>query len=191
MKIAISGAANCGKSTLACQLAKALSLPVIDENIEPINQALQSRPRSVADIKKAFQQVLDDKKALEEMQADGFISDRNAIDLFNFLCSFTILVQDNDIYDFYMACKQHTQSYDYVIIPSWGVASYQDLEFYVMNESTPKMNPWINMRRHASIIGLSLMWLPPEKVIVIPGNITNLNEQVAWIVERIGDVVKK
>jgi len=189
MNISLSGAANCGKTTLVQKLSTALSLPVIDERFDLIMRGIQGE-NSIKSIQLLFQQVFEMKKTAELECVDGYITDRCPLDLFNFFSSLNVLLQSSDVNHFYEACRSHVQQYDYVIIPPWGVASYQDLDSYVIGESKPIMNPWINMNRHASTIGLALMWLPVEKVLIIPDDILSTNEQCEWIIERICNPTK-
>jgi len=191
MKISLSGAANCGKTTLVQLLSATLSLPIIDEKFDILMKGLlQADCNSIERIQLIFQQVFEEKKSTEVLFSKGFITDRCPLDLFNFFSNLTTLLQTNEVYGFYEECRQHVQQYDYVIIPPWGVASYQDLDNYILGETKPVMSPWVNMNRHASTIGLALMWLPVEKVLIIPDDILSTNEQCEWIIERICNPTK-
>lgn len=184
MKIAISGAANCGKTTLAKHLAKELDLPVIEEQFKIILAVKQAKT-GVKDLKDAFHNLFYDKKNQEEPHINGFLTDRCPIDLFNFWSVHPALHCLPETYDFFKLCKEQSQHYDYVIFPPWGSVTYHNLETGIPGQTMPRMNPWLNLARHSSTLGLAYTWLPAEKIIQLPSHITDIDERTRWLIDKI------
>ena len=127
MKIAISGAANTGKTTLAKGLAKQTGLPLIEEGFGEIRRG--PNPDKSGDfLAGCFQKIDRAKRQLEEKYQSGFISDRCTIDLFNFWSAFPILQLRPDALEFYKNCKNHAKTYDYVVFLPWGSVAYSEIE---------------------------------------------------------------
>ncbi len=190
MRLAITGASFCGKTTLANNLAKLLNLPIFHEGLDLINDSLK-KGEDVPNVINAFKTTLKNRIKTENKHKDGFISDRCPLDIYNYWSIYTPLIENSYSTVFHDNCKTQMQKYDYVIIPPWGVVSFNDINpnqdaptlRKLDKRPPPKMNPWMNLSRHASMIGLAYIWLPPEKIILIPNSVADIDERVAWLLE--------
>lgn len=186
MKIALSGAANTGKTTLAKDLAKETNLPLITERFSDLP------PRTLQDkageqLAKAFLRIKRDKSDLEQTHQAGFVSDRCTIDLFNYWISFPVLANRTETQELYNNCKNHANSYDYIVFLSWGSVVYREIEADKPQIIKSRMNPWLNLTRHSSTLGLAYSWVDPSKIIVIPKDISDRQERVGWLLSTIAD----
>lgn len=184
MKIAISGAANTGKTTLAGDLAKEIKLPLIEERFAELPRRTP-QDRSGDALAEAFLRIDREKLELEKTFEDGFISDRCSIDLFNYWISFPVLASRSETSELYKKWKTHANHYDYVVFLSWGSIAYVEIEQNQRQRIASRMNPWLNMSRHCSTLGLAHTWLDPNKIIIIPRNVTDRKKRVNWLLDAL------
>lgn len=184
MKIAISGAANTGKTTLAKDLSKETGLPLIEERFGDL------RPKRIEDknagwIAEAFLKVDRAKQELEQTFHKGFITDRCTIDLFNFWTYTPFLVNRAETQKLYEKWKTHSTTYDYIIFLSWGSVAYRENESGESRLVKVQMNPWNNLRRHTSTLGLAYSWADSRKIIVVPKHVIERKERVDWVLKTL------
>ena len=183
MKIGISGAANCGKSTIAKKIARDLNLPIIDERLNIIQERLrnESSPQKNLD---TFLSILEEKNQSEEKNTSGFVADRTPIDLFVLFCAqpqqLLNTMPSGKVNEFLRKARTYCKKYDYIIIPPWGVVSYSELESWKAGFSYPRMNPWTNYVRHMSFLGTACMWVPQCKVLQPPASVVLEGRVTDW-----------
>lgn len=181
MKIAISGSAGIGKSTLARALAGTLRIPYIPENYELLAGKLKSAPPELAGL---FNRVLELKRA-EQERLGSFVADRSAVDLLNLAIRYGLCFHENEIKDFSERCRAAMAGYDLIVIPPWGVIP---LHVHAAGESKMRriLNPWIQMSNHASIIGLLRMFVGEEKILYLPEGKSSQDQWLDIILKRLG-----
>lgn len=94
MKIAISGSGGTGKTSLCHALSANLGLPAIEEQLQPVVEAInqvhkarqdQASPEGISRAERFYAQIcenwLNDRVALHEKFPGGFIADRWALDI--------------------------------------------------------------------------------------------------------------
>lgn len=167
MKLAISGSAGTGKSTLAQNLARNLNIPYIPEHYEPLfdrpGKFNNSTPKVLAE---AFNEVLDIKLA-EQSKHASFVADRCPIDLLNlWLCrELHCLPAETEM--FYNRCRNSLDSYDLFILPPWGVIPLQATPGPEQRQQRVA-NPWLQLLSHAAIGGMAHMFVPEQKIVYLP-----------------------
>jgi len=185
MKIAVSGSACTGKTTLAQELAQRLSLPYIPEYYDALFDPPGTYSESSLDVLVIlFNKVLE-KKHAEEERLGKFIVDRCPVDLMNLWLSRGLSRERKDSKVLYMRCAEYMQHYDYVIVPPWGSIPLRPLENPVGRQRRA-MNPWVLLRNHATILGLVRMWVPGRRVITLPRDLTSTEARIEFILRRTG-----
>ncbi len=185
MKIAISGAGNCGKTTLAKHFSITVGLPIIDEGYFDIVNTVMQGSIDFDILAGKFLAVQKKKFTAEKRSKKGFVADRSSIDLFQYWLTFHELRNDPFTLDFYKLCRRNAQRYDFVVFPPWGVAAYSDLENRSTDNNRKYKYPWTNLDRHSSILGLAHHWLPTEKILQVPTDLLTVEEWTSWLVEKI------
>lgn len=182
MRIAVSGSAGVGKTTLAGRLAGHLQVALIPEHYEPFFDApgkFNSPPPVLA---RWFFEVLEAKRT-RELAARAFVVDRCPIDLFNLWVAKGLAAQAEDTQRFYAACRSYCADYDFVVIPPWGEIPLAPLD-RPTGRQRRVLNPWVQLRNHAAILGLARLWLPPERVIELPAAITDPEARAGFVADR-------
>lgn len=182
MRIAVSGSAGVGKTTLAGRLAGHLQLAFIPEHYEPFFDApgkFNSPPPVLA---RWFFEVLEAKRA-RELAAGAFVVDRCPTDLFNLWVAKGLAAQTEDTQRFYAACRSYCADYDLVVIPPWGEIPLAPLDRPTGRQHRV-LNPWVQLRNHAAILGLARLWLPPEQVVELPAALSSVQARVEFVADR-------
>lgn len=182
MRIAVSGSAGVGKTTLAGRLAEHLQVAFIPEHYEPFFDApgkFNSLPPVLAQL---FFEVLEAKRA-RELAARTFIVDRCPIDLFNLWVAKGTVAQAGDTERFHAACRSYCADYDFVVVPPWGEIPLAPLD-RPTGRQRRVLNPWVQLRNHAAILGLARLWLPPGRVIELPAAIMDVEARVEFVADR-------
>ena len=183
MKIAVSGCAGIGKTTLAQGLAQALELPFIPEHYELFFDQpgkLNAPPERLIPL---FKRVLGNKRA-REAKHDAYVIDRCPIDLFNLWLSLGLSVKQEETREFYEKCRACSQDYDHVVVPPWGMFPLRQInDGHGYRGRT--LDSWVQLRNHAAICGLAWLWLPHDRLIALPQEQAPPEIRLAQALERI------
>lgn len=184
MKIAVSGSAGVGKTTLAQNLAQALNIAYIPEHYEPLFDSLDkldSPPNGLAEL---FNKVLDIKLS-EQEKYGSFVADRCSADLLNLWLRRKLFGLPEASQAFHSRCREAMSSYDLIVIPPWGrlplVATEQPDRI-----QQRVVNPWLQLLNHASIAGFVRMFVDEEKIIYLPSELPLGDSWVNMVLARMG-----
>jgi hypothetical protein len=183
MKIAVSGSAGIGKSTLARALADALGIPYIPEHYEnlfALPDALNSPPQILA---REFNRVLDFKIS-EEDRLGSFVVDRTPADLLNLAMRTRLVYLPEGAKALYERCRTHTAAYDLIIIPPWGVVPLRGSDDGD-GQALRVLNPWLQLINHAAISGLVRLFAGDEKVLFLPDNPANIDDWLSVVLKKV------
>ena len=184
MKIAISGSACIGKTTLAKQIADTLGCAYIPEHYDVLfdePKKFQSPPEVLVEL---FNTALS-TKVTEERKHKAFISDRSPIDLFNLWMSRRLWKRGKDTSKFHKRCLHYASDYDYVVLLPRGVIPLTQMEG-PRDGQRRIMNRWVQSHNHANIVGLTREWILPDKIVDIPKSAGSLNERANYLYKKIG-----
>jgi hypothetical protein len=166
MKIAISGSAGTGKTTLAQNLARSLNCAYIPEHYEPLFDRPGKFNGAPDVLAKAFNQVLDIKLA-EQAKHDSFVADRSPADLLNLWLARGLFCLPEASQAFHDRCREAMKVYNLIVIPPWGALPLQ-------NTAQPEKrqqrvtDPWRQLFNHAAISGLVHMFVGAENILYLP-----------------------
>lgn len=178
MRLAVTGASNCGKTTLAKDLAKTLKLQVIPEflgspfEVSPHLTPLQEMKR--------FAAILEAKSHREATLSNGFVSDRCPIDLaYSWLIRGLPLRYPKESQDFISLCKKQSPHYDALVFPPGPSPELGSVNYF-----GKPARIWEMWRNHNALIGLAFQWLPTNKVHVIPTHVETREQRIEWVLEN-------
>ncbi len=176
MRLAISGASNCGKTTLAEGLAKALGLEVIPEFLGAREPGPNLQPPEEM---RRFNTILQAKTAREAELPDGFVSDRSPIDLaYSWLIRGLPRHFPDESREFFANCKRRSHCYEAVIFPPGPSPELGHTNYFGKAERI-----WEMWRNHCAMIGLALQWLPADKMLVVPSHMKTPEQRVEWVLD--------
>lgn len=178
MKIAISGAVSTGKTTLGKALAEDLDLPFIPENLETVFGPTHLRKPHPGGLPMALLDCLARKRDLENGH-DHFVVDRSPIDIFNFWLAFR-LIEHPKTEAVYALCETLMASYDAVVLLPWGVLEL-DGSADPATGVRRQVNKWVQFNGSMTIAGLARHFVPDERIISIPAEMTAHADRLHFI----------
>lgn len=185
MKIAISGSACIGKSTLAMEMASVLQCGYIPEHYDLLFDRISQNQETPEALVELFNSALV-KKVRDEREQVGFISDRCPIDLFNLWMAKGLWRREEDTRKFQKCCQHYTGYYDYIVLLPWGIFPLEQIK-NTDDGQKRIMNKWVQMHNHANILGLTKLWVSPEKIIDLPKSAMSLENRVSYLRGQIND----
>lgn len=182
VKIAISGSAGIGKTTLAGALAARRGYRLIEEGYDGLfgSDAGFVKPR--ARLRHEILALLELKNSRED-EAAAFVADRCAVDLFNLWMSRGFGDDQEATAWLYHRCRHYVAKYDVVFVLPWSAIPLRQITLVANRRRA--MNPWSQLYNHANVIGLLHQWLLPARLVAIPFHLMALGERVEYACEQI------
>jgi hypothetical protein len=181
MKIAISGSAGTGKTTVVTALAKAFDIPSIDEDYDEFFDEHCNLLNPPQRLKSRILVTFDAKNRQEDSFPD-FVADRCPVDLFNLWMTRGFGRDQKLTAMFYDRCRWAMKKYDYVVVLPWGAIPLKQIAEPGLRRRT--MNPWSQLHNHANVIGLVHQWVQPEKLVPIPFALSRVCDRVDYLVGK-------
>jgi len=182
VKIAISGCAGIGKTTLASALAQRHKVQLVEEGYDGFFNSDFDFIKSPRQLKRKILGVLEKKNDLED-QASSFIADRCAVDLFNLWMANGLGADQKSTSRLYQRCRAYTDKYDFVFVLPWSAIPLKQISAPARRRRT--MSAWFQLHNHANIIGLLHQWLPPERLVPIPFHLVDLEKRLEFASDKI------
>ena len=185
MRIAVSGSAGTGKTTLAQNLAQALNIAYIPEHYEPLFDNLNKRDSAPDVLAELFNKALDIKLS-EQSKHSRFVADRCPVDLLNLWLRRKLFCLPEASQAFHSRCHEAMGSYDLIVIPPWGALPLQPTE-QPQRIQQRVVNPWLQLLNHASIAGFTRMFVSEEKILYLPSGLPSGDTWVNLVLARIAN----
>ena len=182
MRIAISGSAGIGKSSLAKALADRLGLSLITENYEAVFDK-SNKLNSPEQLATVIMQIFSSKQQLEE-QYGNFVTDRCPVDLFHFWMKMGLWVRKEETDRLYNIAVQQVVQYDLLVVPPHGVFEV-GTDHEAGDSRKRASNRYVQMYNHASIIGLAILWVPANHLLFLPNVKQSIDERVEEVINAL------
>lgn len=182
MKIAVSGSAGIGKSSLAKAISEKLGLPLIAENYEALfdNPDKFNKPDLIAaQILKIFS-----TKHQLEAKYDSFITDRCSIDLFHFWMKIGLWIRQKETDQLYDTAIQQAGQYDLIVLPPCGLLQISS-DHEAGDARKRSLSPHVQQYNHASIAGLAIQWVPIDRLLFLPNIKQSIDERVEEVMKKL------
>ena len=180
-RIAMSGSAGIGKTTLGRRLASELDVPYIDEGMRRHLEAGVVLHDLTRDEMVGLMRTLWDEQVAAEDQAiataGGFVADRSSVDFAVFWMWYGFTRPEDEPDAFVDRALAHAQRYDHIVLPPYGVLPLEADGFR-------SSDVWLQRKVHLLMSGLHTERGVGD-VLRVPA-LTDLEERVAWVLERTG-----
>jgi len=175
-RIAISGSAGTGKTTLGRALAAQLGVPFVEEGMRRrIEAGFRPHGYGAREWALLVRELWDEHRAGEDAAVDGFVADRSSLDFAAFWLHYG-LHEDVDATERFVAeMRAHAASYDRIVLLPWGAIPLVD-------DGVRSTNRWTQLRFHSILEGL-IERLAPGRVMRIDLAST-LRERIEQVLER-------
>ena len=183
-RIALSGSAGTGKTTLGRALAVRLGVPYIPEG-------MRSRLESGLDVHALghdglrdlvkelwLQQLAREDEAMAS--AGGFVSDRSPVDYLAFWLTYRFTSDPSETAAFFDDVLGSIERYDRTVCLPWGALPLEA-------DGVRSANPWVQRSFQALVEGLLQRELPADRYAMLPVGLTGLESRVAWVVDQFGE----
>ena len=172
LRLAISGSAGTGKSSLAAGLASYLKVPYLEENFRKrrekglIFQDLSRLEQSLL-IRDLYRDAIDQAVKC----SDGFVQDRCPIDFLAFWFHYGFWSEDKQSMSLFDRAQQDLVHYDRIIILPWGV-------FDIEEDGIRSTNRWLQLKFQALLEGLISRFCPKELIYWMPEDINTKQDRI-------------
>lgn len=178
MKIALSGSAGTGRSTIAIRLAQSINHVPLTNMAKSILRQQGFKYGTDNTVEKFLatperQMLLFDHKRIEESKHDDIVADRSWIDHAAYA---VIGLHENpafDIASYVSDCRCEVEKFDSIIHIPWGRQPLQP-------NGSRTINPWFQFMVDSVICKIAELW--QIEITTVPEDLNN-NEAVSWILE--------
>lgn len=169
-RIAISGSAGTGKTTLGRALAAELGVPFVEEGMRRrIEAGFRPHGYGAREWASLVRELWAEHRAAEEAAGEGFVADRSSLDFAAFWLHYGLHEDVDATEEFVAGLRAHAARYDRIVLLPWGALPLVD-------DGVRSTNRWTQLRFHGILEGL-LARLAPDRVQRIDG-LGNVEERI-------------
>ena len=147
-RIAISGSAGTGKTTLGRALAAELGVPFVEEGMRRrIEAGFRPHGYRAREWAALIRELWVEHRAAEDAARDGFVADRSSLDFAAFWLHYGLHEDVEATEAFVAEMRAHVASYDRIVLLPWGAIPLVD-------DGVRSTNRWTQLRFHSILEGL-------------------------------------
>ncbi len=159
-RIAISGSAGTGKTTLGRALAAELGVPFVEEGMRRrIEAGFRPHGYGAREWAALIRELWEEHRAGEDAAKDGFVADRSSLDFAAFWLHYGLHEDVEATERFVAEMRAHAERYERIVLLPWGAIPLVD-------DGVRSTNRWTQLRYHSILEGL-LERLTPGPVLRI------------------------
>ncbi len=178
-RLALSGSAGTGKTTLGRRLAEELGVPYIPEGMRArIEGGLSLHGLGLRRLRALVLELWAEQCAAEDAalaSAGGFVADRSPVDFAAFWLTYRFTDDREATAAFFADVFARARRLDHVVLLPWGVLP-------LVPDGVRASNPWIQRHYQATLEGLLFRELRPPLLAVMPP-LRELDARVAWVLD--------
>lgn len=174
MRVAVTGSAGTGKSTLVAALAACLGLTAVPEGMR---EYLERTGADIHTLGHAGLQALVTelwRERREAEQADAFVSDRCAVDYGAFWLTYRFEHDLAATDALFAEIRAHARRYDRVYVLPHGAIPLRP-------DGVRTANPYTQLHFQALVEGLAHRLLPAERLRFLPPHLVDLGDRMRWV----------
>lgn len=157
-RIALSGSAGTGKSTLGRALAEHYGVPYIEERMRlRLENGFRLGDLSPADWRELMHELWAEHAAEEARCTNGFVADRSSLDFLAFWLHYGLYGEEPETDAFVAAMREHAAGYDRILLFPWGVLPLE-------SDGVRATNPYVQLRFQTILEGVLERWAPSGSV---------------------------
>ena len=176
-RLALSGSAGVGKTTLGRALSAELGVPYLPEGMRRrLEGGLDLHRLDHAALRALVEELWAEQRADEAAAVaahGGFIADRSAVDYAAFWLHYRFTEDAAASEAFFAETLGHLSSYDRIVLLPWGALP-------LIADGVRSSNPWLQRHFQATLEGLLAREVAPERLLKLPP-LTDLSARVRWV----------
>jgi len=161
-RLALSGSAGTGKTTLGRRLAADLGLPFLEEGMRRrLVEGLDLHRHTTRDLVRLMHELWDEQVAAEDAARDGFVADRSSADFAAFWIHYGLLHDREATEEWLGRALARLLRYDRILLLPWGVLPLAD-------DGVRSTNRWSQFQFQATVEGLLARHAPRGRLLRVP-----------------------
>ncbi|MBK7875269.1 MAG: histidine phosphatase family protein [Planctomycetes bacterium] len=162
VRIALSGSAGTGKTTLGRRLADALGVPYLEERMRRrLEQGFDPSRLGHGEWRELMEEDWAAQRAAEDAAVHGFVADRSSIDFAAFWLHYG-LHDDRETTERWMARRfADSQHYDRIVLCPWGGPP-------IVDDGVRSTNRWAQLRYQTTLEGLLERFCDAQRILRMP-----------------------
>lgn len=177
-RLAITGSAGVGKTTLGNRLADLFGVPFIREGMRARIEAGLDLHTLGADSRRALVRDLLDE-ALRQTRAavdtsGGFVADRCSLDFAAFWLYYGFSFDGDATRHLFTRAEEALAEYDRIVVLPWGAIPLRA-------DGVRSANPWLQLHYQSLLEGLLFRRVESHRILRMPLPVIDLEERVRWI----------
>lgn len=183
-RLALTGSAGVGKTSLGRLLAKQLDIPFIPEGMRTRIEAgldlhTLSRERHRALLEELFEEMLT-AAGKAAATGGGFVADRCSIDCAAFWLYYGFGNDADATAGVFERAARALELYDLIVVLPWdGIPLAAD--------GVRSANRWHQLHYQSLLEGLLARWAPEDRVAPMPADIVDIDARAAWVRVRLAE----
>lgn len=162
LRIALSGSAGTGKTTLGRKLAGELGVPFVEEGMRRrIESGFRPHGYGAREWAALIRDLWDEQRAAEDAAVGGFVADRSSLDFAAFWLHYGLHEDVDETEQFVNEMREHALRYDRIVLLPWGALPLVD-------DGVRSTNRWTQLRYHGILEGL-IQRMGPDSVVRLEG----------------------
>jgi nicotinamide riboside kinase len=184
-RLALTGSAGVGKTTLGRLLAERFNVPFIAEGMRSrLEAGLDPHALGRDGFRKLLLELFEEMfeatgRAVET--AGGFVSDRSSIDCAAFWLYYGYAADADTTAMVFEHARRVAQCYDLIIVLPWDGLP-------LIADGVRSPNRWLQLHYQALLEGLLAREISPERMPFLPTDVDNLDDRAAWVYERLNEI---
>jgi nicotinamide riboside kinase len=177
-RIALSGSAGTGKTTLGRRLASEMGVAYIDELMRRrLEAGLRLEGLSRDGWRALVRELWREQRALQEQAREGFVADRSSLDYAAFWLHYGLHEDEGETRAFFAEMAAASAELDAIVLFPWGV-----LPLVADGVRTP--DPWTQLSFQGVLEGVLRRHARTSVVELLPTS--DLEERLRWTLARLG-----
>ncbi len=180
-RIALSGSAGTGKTTLGRSLAEHYDVPYLPEGMRGrIEGGLKLHDLSHLELRTLVEELWVEQVSSEERaiaEHGGFVADRSPVDYAAFWLHYHFSEYPQETEAFFASSLGRVDQYDRLVVLPWGALP-------LVADGVRSSNPWIQRGYQSLLEGLHQREVRPDLLAWMPP-LTELDARVAWVLDQL------
>lgn len=176
-RVALSGSAGTGKTTLGRRLAARWGVPYVPEGMrERIERGLDLHTLDAEGLRGLMWELWEEQKHREEQavrEAGGFVSDRSPVDYLAFWLLYGFFSDESETQSLESAVQARLEGLDHVVVLPHGVLPLEA-------DGVRSSSPWVQLRYQSLVEGLLTRRMASARLAFLPA-LSDLDGRVAWV----------
>jgi len=148
LRIALSGSAGTGKTTLGRALADQLGIPFIEEGMRArLEKGLDIHTLDVRGLRSLVRELWLEQREAQEAAGEAFIVDRSSLDYAAFWLHYNLYEEHAQTDEFFAELRASTEHYDRILLFPWGALPIEA-------DGVRATNQWLQLRFQTILEGL-------------------------------------